>query len=159
MGDLKAIAAMAENRVIGDGPRIPWHLPEDFRWFKEATLGGVLVMGRRTFESIGRPLPGRETVVLSGSGWTDARVRVVPDLRSLRAWLASDPRPAWVCGGGEVYRQLLPECSELWLSHVEGNPPGDVRFPAFEDRFEPAGVLREGHGFRVVRYIRRSSGA
>ena len=50
MGDLKAIAAMAENRVIGDGPRIPWHLPEDFRWFKEATLGGVLVMGRRTFE-------------------------------------------------------------------------------------------------------------
>ncbi|NDA69217.1 MAG: dihydrofolate reductase, partial [Verrucomicrobia bacterium] len=61
MKHFKAIAAMSLNRVIGDGNKIPWHLPEDFKWFKQTTLGHVLVMGRKTFESIGRPLPGRET--------------------------------------------------------------------------------------------------
>ena len=61
----KAIAAMSLNRVIGSGNSIPWHLPEDFEWFKQTTMGHVLVMGRKTFESIGRPLPGRETIVLT----------------------------------------------------------------------------------------------
>ena len=70
-----AIAAMALNRVIGDGNQIPWHLPEDFKWFKQTTLGHVLVMGRKTFASIGRPLPGRETIVLSRSGWSHPGVR------------------------------------------------------------------------------------
>ena len=65
-----AIAAMSENRVIGRGSLIPWHLPEDFKWFKQTTLGHVLVMGRKTFESIGRPLPGRETIVLTRSGFS-----------------------------------------------------------------------------------------
>ncbi|HAV62180.1 MAG TPA: dihydrofolate reductase, partial [Verrucomicrobiales bacterium] len=65
-----AIAAMSENRVIGHGNRIPWHLPEDFRFFKSTTMGHVLVMGRKTFESIGRPLPGRETIVLSRTGFS-----------------------------------------------------------------------------------------
>lgn len=69
MKRFQAIAAMSLNRVIGSGNRIPWHLPEDFRWFKQKTMGGTLVMGRRTFESIGRPLPGRTTVVLTRSGF------------------------------------------------------------------------------------------
>ena len=71
----KAIAAMSLNRVIGRGNSIPWNLPEDFEWFKKTTMGHVLVMGRRTFESIGRPLPGRETIVLTGSGEPIAGVR------------------------------------------------------------------------------------
>jgi len=73
----KAIAAMSENRVIGLGTRIPWHLPDDFRWFKKTTMGHTLVMGRRTFESIGRALPGRSTVVLSRSGFVHPDVRDV----------------------------------------------------------------------------------
>ncbi len=71
----KAIAAMAENRVIGNGNKIPWHLPEDFKWFKQMTTGNVIVMGRKTFESIGRPLPNRETIVLSRSNFAHPGVR------------------------------------------------------------------------------------
>ena len=66
MKHFKAIAAMSENRVIGAGNKIPWHLPEDFKWFKKMTTGNVIVMGRKTFESIGKPLPNRETIVLTG---------------------------------------------------------------------------------------------
>ncbi|MGH7971178.1 MAG: dihydrofolate reductase, partial [Limisphaerales bacterium] len=80
MKSLKAIAAMSLNRVIGAGNRIPWHLPEDFKWFKKLTTGNVIVMGRKTFESIGKPLPNRLTVVVSRSALPLAGVQVVPDL-------------------------------------------------------------------------------
>src|SRR5438876_5577644 len=76
----KAIAAMSENRVIGQGSKIPWHLPEDFKWFKQMTTGQVVVMGRKTFESIGRPLPNRETVILSRSSFQHPGVRTVATL-------------------------------------------------------------------------------
>ena len=73
MSAFKAIAAMSENRVIGRGNEIPWHIPEDFKWFKETTMGHVLVMGRRTFESIGKALPGRETMVLTRGEFSRVR--------------------------------------------------------------------------------------
>src|SRR5436305_15119378 len=79
----KAIAAMSENRVIGQGNKIPWHLPEDFKWFKKMTTGQVVVMGRKTFESIGKPLPNRETIVLSRSNFQHAGVGTVSDLPEL----------------------------------------------------------------------------
>jgi len=145
---------MALNRVIGAGNRIPWHLPADFQWFKRTTLGGVLVMGRRTFESIGRPLPGRETFVLSRSLPAIPGVRVLPDLTTLRSALVPDPRPVWICGGADIYRQLLPFCSELLLTLVEETPAGDAFFPPFEDDFADEGeVLREA-GFSVRRFRR-----
>jgi dihydrofolate reductase len=150
----KAIAAMARNRVIGAQNRIPWHLPADFQWFKRTTLGGILVMGRHTFESIGRPLPGRETFVLSRSLPSLPGVQVLPDLPTLRSSLALDPRPVWICGGADIYRQLLPSCSELLLSLVESTPDGDAFFPPFEHDFTDEGeVLRES-GFSVRRYRR-----
>ncbi|MDB6016493.1 MAG: Dihydrofolate reductase [Pedosphaera sp.] len=80
MKHFKAIAAMSENRVIGQGNKIPWHLPEDFKWFKKMTTGQVVVMGRKTFESIGKPLPNRETIVPSRSHFQHAGVRTVSDL-------------------------------------------------------------------------------
>src|ERR1700743_691878 len=103
-----AIAAMSENRVIGDHGKIPWHLPADFRWFKHKTMGGTLLMGRKTFDSIGKPLPGRETVVIS-------RGAAVPgvttcDLNSLEETLRRLPKPWWICGGAEIYRELLRQC-------------------------------------------------
>ena len=79
----KAIAAMSENRVIGQGNKIPWHLPEDFRWFKKMTTGQVVVMGRRTFESIGKPLPNRETIVVSRSGFEYPGVRTISGLEQV----------------------------------------------------------------------------
>lgn len=160
----QAIAAMAENRVIGRGNRLPWHLPEDFRWFKERTLGGTLVMGRRTVESIGRLLPGRETVVLSRSGWVFPGARTVASLEAL-AGLEMEgegrgeggvkvKRPVFICGGAEVYGAALPRCTDLWLTRVYGEPEGDAWFPIFEECFERVGVVRERPEFRVEHWRR-----
>src|SRR5271155_5700800 len=100
MATFQAIAAMSENRVIGDRGKIPWRLPDDFRWFKHKTMGGTLIMGRKTFDSIGKSLPGRETVVLSRS--TAAPGVTTCDLASLDETLRRLPKPWWVCGGEEI---------------------------------------------------------
>jgi dihydrofolate reductase len=152
----KAIAAMAENRVIGAGGKIPWHLPADFRWFKQATLGHILVMGRKTFESIGRPLPGRETMIMSQSGFTAPGTRTVRDAAELAAVVADDPREVWVAGGAEIYSLLLPQCSDLFLTRVKQIVPGDAMFPAFEDQFTPVAEVINNDEFTVVHYQHRS---
>lgn len=152
-----AIAAMARNRVIGAGNKIPWHLPADFQWFKKTTLGGVLVMGRNTWDSIGRPLPGRETVIVSRSLQAPPGTRVVRDLAELDSLLAHESRPVWICGGAEIYRQLLPRCADLYLSLVDAEPSGDAFFPPFEPLFDDAGIVHEAPGFRVHRYRRHGN--
>ena len=153
------MAAMAENRVIGAGGRIPWHLPEDFAWFKRTTLGGTLVMGRKTFEAIGKPLPGRATVVLSRTPWrpptvggSPEEVRVVGGISELEPVLAQLGRPVWIAGGAEIYRELLPRCEELLLTCVRGQPAGDAFFPPFENDFIEVGTVHSGPGF-VVRHF------
>jgi dihydrofolate reductase len=126
MGRLRAISAMSENRVIGDSGRIPWHLPADFRWFRQVTLGGILLMGRKTFESIGKPLPGRQTIVLTRSAAPIPGVRTASEIEPLLEELQNDPRPVWVCGGAEIYRLLLPLCGDLFLTRVPITVTGDV---------------------------------
>ena len=143
---------MSINRVIGCRGRIPWHLPEDFRWFKRTTLGHVLVMGRRTFESIGRPLPGRETVVLSRSGFDFPGVRTVASLDEID--LAHEPREVFVCGGAQVYAAALPWCSDLFLTRLEMVVEGDTFFPPFEHLFDMGEVILAKPGFKVVHYRR-----
>ena len=91
---------MARNRVIGHGPEIPWHLPEDFKWFKATTMGQVLVMGRRTFESIGRALPGRKTLVLTRGDFSHPDVTVIRSLDEIAAHL--DGRTCFIAGGAQV---------------------------------------------------------
>jgi dihydrofolate reductase len=147
----KAIAAMAENRVIGRGSEIPWHLPEDFKWFKQMTSGQVIVMGRRTFESIGRPLPNRETVVLSRSAFSHPGVRTISDLGSLDP--EKEGREIFICGGAEIYKLALPYCSDLYLSHVKGTAEGDVLFPAFEAVFAFRETLLVRPEFEVRHYV------
>jgi dihydrofolate reductase len=146
----KAIAAMSLNRVIGRGSEIPWRLPDDFRWFKQTTMGHVLVMGRRTFESIGRPLPGRTTLVLSRSGFAHPGVGVVGSLAEAAA--EAGARTAFICGGAEVYRLALPCCSDLYLTEVTRVVEGDVLFPPFEDRFERVAELMSHPEFRIIHY-------
>jgi dihydrofolate reductase len=149
-----AIAAMAENRVIGRDGQIPWHLPDDFKFFKRTTLGHVLVMGRKTFESIGRPLPGRDTIVLTRSAWSHPGVLTATGLDSLP--LASDdPRQVFVCGGAEVYALALPRCSELYLTHVRRTVEGDTFFPPFEEQFGLIAVVLEHPDFTVRHYRTR----
>jgi dihydrofolate reductase len=148
-----AIAALSENRVIGNGNRIPWHLPEDFKFFKATTMGHVLVMGRKTFESIGRPLAGRETIVLSRSGFAHPGVQTITSLEELPT-LVGD-RQVFICGGAEIYRQTLPICSDLYLTHVKRVVEGDAFFPPFEELFEPVETLQDNVDFRIVHYRRR----
>ncbi len=111
-------------------------------------------MGRHTFESIGRPLHGRETFVLSRSLLAIPGVRVLPDLQALRSELSADPRPVWICGGADIYRQFLPLCSELLLSLVDSTPEGDAFFPPFEQDFADDGEVLRETGFTVRRYRR-----
>ncbi|MFN3408916.1 MAG: dihydrofolate reductase [Limisphaerales bacterium] len=149
-----AIAAVALNGVIGRGNTIPWHLPEDFKWFKSVTMGHVLVMGRRTFESIGRPLPGRETIVLTRGGWTHPGVRTATSLDQLPL-APDDPRRVFIAGGAEIYRQALPRCAELLLTRVRQTVEGDVFFPPFEHLFQLVETLRETPEFVILRYRRK----
>lgn len=152
MKPFKAVAAMSENRVIGRGSRIPWHLPEDFKWFKQLTMGHLLVMGRKTFESIGRPLPGRETVVLSRSQFAHPDVRVISELGQLDT--AAAGREVFICGGAEIYGLALPLCSDLYLTLVKQIVEGDVFFPPFEAMFRFEKVILERPGFEVRHYSR-----
>jgi dihydrofolate reductase len=150
MKSFKAIAAMSLNRVIGAGNKIPWHLPDDFKWFKAITTGHVIVMGRKTFESIGKPLPNRETIVLSRSAWTHPGVQTIHSLDELPA--LADGRKIFICGGAQIYAQALPLCSDLFLTLVKREVEGDAFFPPFEDRFELAGEIRDTPEFKILHY-------
>ena len=159
----QAIAAMSENRVIGNGNKIPWHLPEDFKWFKKMTTGQIIVMGRKTFESIGKPLPDRTTIILSRTNFHFPGVQTISDLSEImngerglqtvstrdggttskrpegRAPMDLNPavaaRQVFICGGAQIYEQALPLCSDLYLTLVKRMVEGDAFFPPFEDQF------------------------
>jgi dihydrofolate reductase len=150
MKRFKAIAAMSLNRVIGQGNRIPWHLPEDFKWFKKMTTGQVIVMGRRTFESIGKPLPNRTTVVLSRTGFQFPGVRTVSALSEID--LENEIRDLFICGGAQIYAQALPLCSDLYLTLVNRKMDGDAFFPPFEDRFVMSGQILDSAEFSITHY-------
>lgn len=126
----RAIAAMTTHRVIGQGNTIPWHYPEDFKWFKKNTLGATLVMGRKTYESIGRPLPKRTTVVLSRTAQTSDFAEGVLVVRSLDEVEAlNTPGPIWLAGGAEVYKLGLSRCEDLLLTIIDDPAEGDAFFP------------------------------
>jgi dihydrofolate reductase len=155
----KAIAALSLNRIIGAGNRIPWHLPEDFKWFKRTTTGHVIVMGRKTFESIGKPLPNRTTLVLTRS------VRPIPGVRAITSLEEIDfrspelaGRDVFICGGAQVYELALPWCSELYLTWVKREVEGDVKFPPFEHLFDEKEIVQDNPDFRIIRYHAKAPG-
>jgi dihydrofolate reductase len=127
------VAAYAANRVIGDHGRIPWHLSEDFGHFKRTTMGGVLVMGRATYDSIGRPLPGRTTIVVTRNPtWSADGVLVAHSLDDALALAADQPGETFVVGGTQIYEQALPRATHQVLTEVDLAPDGDAHFPEFE---------------------------
>ena len=144
---------MALNRVIGNGNRIPWHLPEDFKWFKKMTTGQVIVMGRKTYESIGRPLPNRTTVVLTRSGFSAPGVQVIRGLEEIDP--NQEARDIFICGGAQVYEQALPLCSDLYLTLVKREVEGDAFFPPFEDRFRVEAEMMDNLDFKIIHYRNR----
>jgi dihydrofolate reductase len=154
----KAIAAMSLNRVIGAGNKIPWHLPEDFKWFKRMTTGHVVIMGRKTFESIGRPLPNRTTIVLTRSPLVFSGVQAVAGLDKIDPEAAElSGRELFICGGAQVYQAALPFCTDLFLTLVKRKVEGDTFFPPFEDKFELTEELLDNPDFKIVRYRQRGT--
>ncbi|HUI65249.1 MAG TPA: dihydrofolate reductase [Bacteroidota bacterium] len=151
---LAIIAALAHNRVIGKAGKLPWHISEDLRRFKRLTGGHTVLMGRTTWESLGRPLPGRRNVVLSSGQVSGVEAYAsLPD--ALRALSECDT--VFVIGGGKVYAQLLDRADELHLTLVHQEVEGDAFFPPYEHLLGTVfvEVARENHqGFEFVDYVR-----
>jgi dihydrofolate reductase len=165
MSRVHLIAAMSENRVIGRDNQLPWRLPADLKRFKAATMGHVLVMGRKTYESIGRPLPGRRTIVLSrDAGYRPEGVEVASSL-SEALELAGDEE-VFIAGGGEVYRRALEVADDILLTLVHGHIEGDAFFPSLnpgiwelvEEERRPADD-RHAWELSFLRYRRRRDAA
>lgn len=128
---ISLIAAMAADRVIGMDNAMPWHLPADLAWFKRQTLDKPVIMGRRTWESIGRPLPGRLNIVISSQPGDAEGVSWVTSIdEALQA--AGEVDEVMVIGGGRIYEQLLPRADRLYLTHIDAEVVGDTTFPDFE---------------------------
>ena len=129
------MVAMDQNRVIGRNNKLPWYLPEDLRYFKRTTLGKPIIMGRKTFESIGKPLPGRTNLVVTrNKSWAHPNVRVFNDLdsayRSAEAQAEIDRTgEVMVIGGGEIFTEALPDADRLYLTQVHAEVGGDAYFP------------------------------
>jgi dihydrofolate reductase len=195
----KAIAAMSENRVIGMENRIPWREPEDFKWFKETTMGNITVMGRKTFESLGKPLLNRKNLILTRhpqklikrhpeifDGYDHQEWRggldVGLDLKkryqlrfqfhfkksvkgreteilifnSLERLNPTDfENDIFICGGAQIYEQMLPRCSDLYLTVIKRTVEGDAFFPKFEDRFRLFREIKDCGTFKILHYKHR----
>ena len=129
---ISIIVAMARNRVIGKNNRLPWHLPADLKHFKETTMGHPIIMGRKTYESIGRPLPGRTNIVVTRNPEFRAEgCTVVHSLEeALRA--AEEAEEVFVIGGATLYREALPIANRIYLTLVEADIEGDTLFPEID---------------------------
>jgi dihydrofolate reductase len=155
MAKFKAIVAMSLNRAIGKDNKLPWHLPEDLRWFKKLTTGNVIIMGRKTWDSIGKPLPNRENIVLSRSNVAIPGARTIRSLSELHP--ENDTRDYFIIGGAQVFEMYLPQCAEVYLTKIKRDVEGDVFLPPFEDQFECVETITDTPEFSILHYKRRAS--
>lgn len=153
---LTAVVAMTPERIIGRDGKLPWRLPEDLAFFKRTTTGHPVVMGRKTFESIGRPLPKRRNIVLTRDpGWSPPGVEIIHRPNELLEMNGLGGQ-AFVIGGAEIYTAFSPLLDDWLVTHVAECHPGDTRLADFESDF-PARELLETHaGFQIWRHFRAS---
>ena len=166
---MTAIAAVGRNGVIGTRGDVPWHISEDWRRFKSVTMGGALIMGRVTFESIGKALPGRTSIVISRDAarqphstsrepeQTPAQVINVASMGDALAAAESLGIPAFVAGGAQVYRLAWPYLTDLDITEVDQAPPGDAFFPPVDPALWVETSRDQCDGFAFVHYVRRGS--
>ncbi len=129
---LSLIVAHANNRIIGRDNDMPWHLPADLAYFKKTTLGKPVIMGRKTYESIGRPLPGRKNIVISrDKNYQAAGVETATSVEFALA-LAGDVDEVMVIGGGAIYAHCLSSAKRLYITHIDGDIEGDTQFPSYD---------------------------
>ncbi len=155
---LALIVAMTKDGVIGDKGKIPWHIREDLQRFKRLTMGHPIIMGRRTYESIGKPLPGRTNIVLTQSPNLNAPPEVVR-FGSLKAALdycrERNEELVFVIGGGKVYEAALPLADKLFITEVRQDVPGDTTFPAYDRNAWNETAREDGPEWSFVEYVRR----
>lgn len=150
----KIIVAHDPNRVIGNGPNIPWHIKEDFLHFKRTTLNHTLIMGSTTFNSIGKPLPNRKTIVINSSKDFDAMgEEVSTDLNEIINRYKDSEEVVFVVGGASIYRQMIDYVDEMIISLVKKEYEGNIFFPEYEDKFIT--YKEEEYDDFIVKYMRR----
>lgn len=159
---LSLIVAVGENNEIGKGGRMPWYLPADLKHFKTLTLGNPVIMGRKTFEAIGKPLPGRRNIVVSRRTSYDAPGCEVTQSFTDALVLAAGVAEIMVIGGGEIYREALPRAQRIYLTRVHGHFDADTFFPAVDPsewreitREEHAADARNTHPYSFITLERR----
>lgn len=141
---LSIIAAMSANRVIGSNNDLPWRLPADWKRFKSLTMGHHLIMGRKTFESIGQPLPGRTTVVITRqTGYAPEGVLVAHSVEQALQTVGGDDE-VFIAGGAQIYQQMLPRADRMYLTSIDEQFEGDTDFPEFEESDWEL-ISEEGH--------------
>lgn len=152
---LVAIVAMTANRVIGRDGTLPWHLPEDLAFFKRTTEGHPVLMGRKTYQSIGRPLPRRRNIILTRDpNWQAPGVEVIHSPADLANLGLPGDATVFVIGGAEIYTLLLPQLDEILVSHIHTDFQGDTFFPEFENDFPTTATVASYPDFTVVRHQR-----
>lgn len=164
--EITLVAAVGKNGAIGVDGDLPWHLPDDLAHFKKLTHGGAVVMGRKTWESIGRALPGRLSVVVTrdteyhiDQPQTSAtNVAVAHSVDEALGVAKASRRPVFVIGGAQIYQSVLDLVTCLVITHVDQSPPADAYFPTIDHDIWEATHRQTGHGFQIVTY-RRVPGA
>lgn len=169
---LSLIVAMAQNRVIGRNNNLPWYLSEDLKYFKRVTMGKPIIMGRKTFESIGRPLPGRTNVIVTrNKNYAAEGVKVVHNLDEAKALCESiaeidGQKEAMVIGGAQIYQQALAYADRLYLTEVHAAVEGDAYFPEFDranwqevgrEDFQAAGPNPYDYSFLILERVNGTS--
>lgn len=152
--NLTGIVAMTPERVIGKDGGLPWHLPGDLKFFKKHTMGHPILMGRKTFESIGRPLPKRENIVLTTNPtWHHDGVEIIHHPRDIKDHPLINQQ-VFVIGGAQIYEFLMPLMSDLVITHINKSYEGDTYFPEYQNHFPQSELILEQKDFTIRRHFR-----
>ncbi|MGY8985686.1 MAG: dihydrofolate reductase [Sphingomonadales bacterium] len=140
------VVAVAENGVIGRGGNLPWNIPADLQYFKRITMGHPIIMGRKTYESIGKPLPGRTNIIITRNrGYVAKGCKVATSLQGGYDISALETDEAMIIGGAEIFRMAIKDVDRLYLTIVHSNPEGDVIFPEYNCAQDFNEIWREDH--------------
>ena len=152
---MKAIVAMGRNRVIGLNDKLPWPpIKEDFKWFKEFTINNTIVIGKKTFDTL-PPLKDRNIIVITNSIKESVSVNCNTNTKYIFTnKLDTIPKDAIIAGGSTIYKLFLPQITEFYVTHINGDYPGDTYLPHFEHLFTNKEVVKEFDGHKVIKYTK-----
>ena len=150
-----AVAAMSCNGVIGNKGQLPWHLSEDLKFFKKLTYGSPVIMGRKTYESIGRPLPGRKNIVISSNPNVEGNIETHQSIEDLIKAYKDSTESLFIIGGAQIYSALLNWTKEIYLTYIYKEYSGDTYFPKIDNDFKLNGIEFKTEEFEVRKMIRK----